>query len=112
MTVALDLRRCPRFAVWGRDAWIEWRDRGFAVGAAAELIDISMGGALVLAPIAPPAGRAVTFRVTGLDNRGPIEATVADAGGGPEGYRVNLEFVRPCPVAMLVALIDDPGWLP
>ena len=64
----------------------------------------------MIAPIAPPISRTVTFRVLGLERRGQISATVVDAGGGSAGYRVNLEFVRPCPVALLVAVVGDLSW--
>jgi hypothetical protein len=112
MTVALDLRLCPRFAVWGWSVWIEWWDRGCVVGGRAELVNISLGGALILAPMRPSVGSRVTLCVEDAEPRIRILGVIVDAQTGAQGHRVNIEFVRPCPIALLRALIGDQLWVP
>lgn len=104
---APESRLQPRFAVWGWGAWIEWCDADGGGGADAELVNISTGGALLLAPTSPGAGQVVTLDIAGLESPAPFPAVVVATRQGTAGYQVHLEFLERCPLAVLEEVLVD-----
>lgn len=116
-------RRWSRQPAVEMDAYLCWDDgRRIALGSA-RLVNISRGGALLIAPRSFPEGGTVRF---GLNRAvGGLDATVVQATRtGPEGYAVRLEFRDTCPESFFQAAVrsigagdpDDPadgtGWEP
>ncbi|MDB5351269.1 MAG: hypothetical protein JWN86_2516 [Planctomycetota bacterium] len=107
MEITLVLRQHPRFAVWGWGAWIEWQDGDRGCGSLMELINISPGGAMVLSPMLPRVGQAVTFRIEGLTPRFAVSAVVVGTQPGWQDHQVHLEFRVPCPIGLLAAVLGE-----
>ncbi len=106
--VALDIsRHHPRFAVRGWSVWIEWQDGDGGWGASAELINISLGGAMTLAPVLPRVGQDIALYLEGPEPPAWITAVVVGTEPGRRRHQVHFEFCAPCPVAMLEAVIGD-----
>ncbi|MEO6809910.1 MAG: PilZ domain-containing protein [Isosphaeraceae bacterium] len=102
-----DLRRDPRRSshALARLAWGEGAETRQAPG---RVVNISKGGAALSLAMALPESGLVRFRLEGGDSETWIEAWVLTVVPDARGwYRVRIQFLHPCPEAMLAAAIDE-----
>jgi hypothetical protein len=102
-------RRFPRYLaarVSTRLSW--WDDEGPRISPAL-LLDISRGGALVVAEATPPERHPAWVRLAGGAPGCWIEATVVQVEATPQGaLMVRLAFREPCPDQLFQAAADRP----
>lgn len=105
--VVWDRRRSTRHEAREHRLWLGWRKHGDFFATAAELVNISQGGALLLVDEPPALRETVWLR---LEGPSPIEdacAIVIDSARiGPGEHSVRISFREPFPIAFYHAAID------
>jgi hypothetical protein len=89
------------------DTCLAWWEGDVMEGVAARLVAIGPRSAIVVAPKAPPAPRALRFWLEGYEGAGWLRARVAERSVDRRGLtRVRLIFLpEPCPPEMLRAAV-------
>jgi hypothetical protein len=104
--VLWDRRRAPRETAAERRLWLGWRtDEDFVV-VGAELMNISHGGALVVAEAHPPRGETIWLRLEGpapIDDVCALVLETTRIGRGQHGMRIA--FREPFPNAFYQAAV-------
>jgi hypothetical protein len=89
-----DRRASPRHLAIANQARIEWLEQSEPRWSACRLVDVSRGGALLIADSPPPLYQAVWVRMDEPTWTDEVRATVIRHG---ESNRVGLSFPEPCP---------------
>src|SRR4051812_24071006 len=87
-----DRRASFRHKAIANRAWIEWLEWGEQRRSAARLVDISGGGAMLLADQPPPLSQTVWIRIDEPTETDEVQATIVRHGAS---NRVGLSFVAP-----------------
>jgi hypothetical protein len=98
--VAGERRLSPRDPAVANGARLEWWEGDTSRDTAARLVDISEGGALVVADVPPPLAQAVWLRVVDPAPTDWVKATVVRHGGPHEA---GLAFADRCPADLYMA---------
>jgi hypothetical protein len=105
--VVWDRRRSTRHLAREHRLWLGWRRRGDFFVIAAELVNISQGGALLLVDQPPDIRETVWLR---LEGPSPIEDACAlvieSARVGACEHSVRISFREPFPIAFYHAAIE------
>jgi hypothetical protein len=100
-TTRQERRKEPRLNVSEGSLFLRWEDRGRTWGIRAEVVDLSEGGALVLAPIAVPEHREVEVAFGGMGSGLRVLAVVVGLIEGRRWNQIRLVFREPCPRTVL-----------
>lgn len=109
----IDRRDSPRFDPLTDLLWVQWWRDGECLGRPARLVNVSRGGALVVAAFLLYPGETLRLFLEQQEPPLGIDAVVIEAVEGAQGMsRVRLRFPRPCPDRFMEAAADGfESWL-
>jgi hypothetical protein len=101
--VFVERRRFPRYPAVIDQAKILWEKDADVVSHPVCLVDISRGGARLIADIVPPLPARFQLQLEGDHDIPPVDGRIVEAAEcGSIGYLVLMEFHEPCSESLLV----------
>jgi hypothetical protein len=106
-------RRDPRYETSANLLWIQWWEGEDYLGRSARLVNVSRGGAMIIASALIREGRSVRIFLEEQDDPVGVAATVLGVVEGPEGmHLLRLVFHSPCPDGFMeAAAFGFESWL-
>lgn len=109
----LGRRRELRFLAQENRLWLQWWEDGEYLGRTARLVNVSRGGAMIIAWFLLREGQRLRVFLEEAESQNGVEATVLGVVPGITAmHQIRLSFTTPCPPCFFDAVSKDfEAWL-